>query len=72
MRTRPQTYTQEELDRLFAACDSTDRAIFTTFLLTGLRRNELRFLAHTIVDIIMSKESKLIAHNDEEEPDEES
>jgi len=50
LRTRPQTYTQEELDRLFAACDSTDRAIFTTFLLTGLRRNELRFLAHNDVD----------------------
>jgi integrase len=50
LRTHPQTYTQEELDRLFAACDSTDRAIFTTFLLTGLRRNELRFLAHNDVD----------------------
>ena len=50
LRTRPQTYTQEELGRLFEACGSIDRAIFITFLLTGLRRNELRFLAHNDVD----------------------
>ncbi len=50
LRGRPQTYSQEELDRLFAVCDSIDCAIFKTFLLTGLRRNELRFLAHDDID----------------------
>src|SRR5262249_46168827 len=50
LRGRPQTYSQQELDRLYVVCDPTDCAIFKTFLLTGLRRNELRFLTHDDVD----------------------
>jgi integrase/recombinase XerD len=38
------------LDKLFAACDFIDLAIFKTFLFTGLRRNELRFLTHDDID----------------------
>jgi Phage integrase, N-terminal SAM-like domain len=50
LRSRPPTYTQAELDKLFAACDFIDLAIFKTFLFTGLRRNELRFLTHDDID----------------------
>lgn len=41
---RPPTYTQDELDRLFAACKPSDRAMYATLLLTGLRRQELVYL----------------------------
>lgn len=37
-------YSQEELERLFAACDAADRAVFCTLLLTGLRESELCWL----------------------------
>ncbi|MGQ9768814.1 MAG: tyrosine-type recombinase/integrase [Anaerolineae bacterium] len=37
-------YSQEELERLFAACDAADRAAFCTLLLTGLRESELCWL----------------------------
>ncbi len=43
-RSRPPTYSQQELDRLFAACDPFERAVFATFLLTGLREQELCWL----------------------------
>ncbi len=31
-RSRPPTYSQQELDRLFAACDPFERAVFAPFL----------------------------------------
>lgn len=37
-------YSQEELERLFAACDEADRAAFCTLLMTGLRESELCWL----------------------------
>jgi integrase len=49
--SRPQPYTQEELDRLFAACDEKKKAIFATLLLTGLRKRELYFLTWRDVDL---------------------
>ena len=40
----PPTYTQAELDALFANCDDFEKAVFATLLLTGLREQELCFL----------------------------
>jgi integrase len=60
LRGRPQTYSQEELDRLFAVCDPNDSAIFKTFLLSGLRRNELIFLTPHDIDF-KKKEIKVTA-----------
>jgi integrase len=41
---RPPTYSQDELDRLFAHCSDVERTTFATLLLTGLREQELYFL----------------------------
>ncbi len=49
-KRRPPTYTQDELDRLFAACREFDKAVFATLLLTGLRKEELYFLTPEDVD----------------------
>ena len=43
-RARRPVYRQEELERIFAACDETDRAAFMTLLMTGLRESELCWL----------------------------
>lgn len=51
LKRRPPTYTQEETDKLLAACDKMDRAIFATLLLTGLRKEELGHLAWSDVDL---------------------
>jgi integrase len=50
-KSRPQPYTQEELNRLLAACDEKKKAIFATLALTGLRKRELYFLAWRDVDL---------------------
>ena len=42
---------QEELDRLFAKCDSLEKAAFATLLLTGFREQELYYLAWPDVDL---------------------
>jgi integrase len=44
LKRRPPTYGQEELDKLLAACDVEERAMFATLLLTGLRKDELAHL----------------------------
>ncbi len=44
-RRRPPTYTGVELDRLFAACEDFEKVVFATSLLTGLRKQEVYFLA---------------------------
>ena len=51
LKRRPPVYIQDELDKLFAECDETDRAIFATLLLTGLRKDELVHLAWDDVDL---------------------
>jgi integrase len=37
----PEIYEQEELDTLFAACDSTERLWYEFFLMTGMREQEV-------------------------------
>jgi integrase len=79
LRSRPPTYTQAELDKLFAACNFIELAIFKTFLFTRLRRNELRFLTHDDIDYkaveirVTSKEEFIPKDYEEREiPDEKS
>jgi integrase len=50
-KRRPPTYKQEELDQIFAKCDEGERAIFSTFLLTGLREEELCYLTWADVEL---------------------
>ena len=50
-KRRPPTYRQEELDKIFAACDEHEKAIFQTFLMTGMREEELCFLTWPDVDV---------------------
>jgi integrase len=47
----PSTYTQEETNRMLDSCDSFERVIYATFLLTGLRDQELCYLTWTDVDL---------------------
>ncbi|MGH2510248.1 MAG: tyrosine-type recombinase/integrase, partial [Ktedonobacteraceae bacterium] len=47
---RPATYAQPDLDALFAHSNEFEKAIFATFLLTGLREQELCFLAWRDLD----------------------
>ncbi len=42
---RPPTYSQAELDALFVYCDDFEKAVFATLLLSGIREQELCFLA---------------------------
>jgi integrase/recombinase XerD len=50
-KRRPPTYSQEELDRIFAECDEREKVIFSTFLLTGLREEELCYLTWGDVNV---------------------
>jgi integrase/recombinase XerD len=50
-RRKPPTYTHEETDKLLAACNVGERTIFATLLLTGLREQELYFLAWPDVNL---------------------
>jgi integrase/recombinase XerD len=50
-RRKPPTYTQAELNRIFAACDDLERTAFATLLLTGLREQELCYLTWKDVDL---------------------
>ena len=51
LKRRPPVYTQDELDKLFAKCDETERAMFATLFLTGLRKDELVHLTWDDVDL---------------------
>lgn len=50
-KRRPPTYRQAEIDRIFDGCDDSEKAIFATLLLTGLREEELCFLMWPDVDL---------------------
>lgn len=41
----PREYTQEELAKFLGACDDSEVALFSTFLLTGFREQEVMYLA---------------------------
>ena len=58
-RRKPPTYKQAELDKIFAKCDETEKTIFATLLLTGLRDQELCFLAWRDVDIKNPKNASI-------------
>ncbi|MCI0660944.1 MAG: site-specific integrase [Acidobacteria bacterium] len=48
------------MDRLFSKASFIDHAIFNTFLLTGMRRDELRYLISSDIDLI-KKEIRVTA-----------
>ncbi len=47
----PKEYRQEELDKFLKACDSAERALFYTFLLTGFREQEVMYLAWSDINL---------------------
>lgn len=60
-RGRRPVYTNEELERIFAACDNdSDRAAFETLLLTGLREGELCWLTWEDVCLESGREHLLV------------
>ncbi len=50
-KRRPPTYQQDELNRLLAACNVSEKTTFATLLLTGFREEELCFLTWADVDL---------------------
>jgi integrase len=50
MRSRPESYSADEVKRLLANCKGATRTLYATFLLTGLRKQELAFLTWKDVD----------------------
>ena len=50
LKRRPPTYSPAELDKIFAACDDTERAMFAALYLTGLRKDELAHLTWNDLD----------------------
>jgi integrase len=51
LKRKPPTYSKEELEKIFAKCDETERAMFASLLLTGLRKDELRHLTWDDLDL---------------------
>lgn len=47
----PVAYTEEELAKFFAACDDFHRALFSTFLMTGFREQEVMYLFWSDVNL---------------------
>jgi len=47
----PREYTQEELAKFLATCDDTEVALFSTFLLTGFREQEVMYLGWPDVNL---------------------
>ncbi|HUQ95823.1 MAG TPA: site-specific integrase [Bryobacteraceae bacterium] len=50
-KRRPPTYRPEEIDLILSACDSREKTIFATLLLTGFREEELCYLTWPDVEI---------------------
>ena len=50
LKSKPQTYTQDEINRLLAACNAASHAMYATLLLTGFRKEELAYLSWDDVD----------------------
>jgi integrase/recombinase XerD len=51
LKRRPPTYSQQDLDKIFAKCDDTERAMFASLYLTGLRKDELANLTWNDLDL---------------------
>src|SRR6266852_7728941 len=66
-RRKPPTYKQPELDKIFSKCNETEKTIFATLLLTGLRDQELCFLAWRDVDVKNSKNAAIKVSGDGKE-----
>ena len=49
----PREYTQEELTKFLAACVDSEVALFSTFLLTGFREQEVMYLS--LIHILKAK-----------------
>jgi integrase/recombinase XerD len=49
----PREYTEEQLVSFFAVCTPTERALFTTFLMTGLREQEMVLLTWSDVNLAL-------------------
>jgi integrase len=47
----PKEYTEEQLVRFFTVCTSTEKALFTTFVMTGLREQEAVHLTWSDVNL---------------------
>lgn len=45
----PRIYSEEDLEKFLDACDDWERALFSTFLLTGFREQEVMYLSWTDV-----------------------
>jgi integrase len=65
-RRKPPTYTQDEIDRMVDACSRFDKAIYATFLLTGLRDEELCYL--TWPDVNLKNATIKVTSKDEFSP----
>jgi integrase/recombinase XerD len=48
---KPPTYSQDDINKLFAACDEFEKTILATLMLTGLRKRELYYLTWKDVDL---------------------
>ncbi len=51
LKRKPSVYTQDELSKLWKACDTREKAIFASLLLSGLRKQELTSLTWEDVDL---------------------
>ncbi len=51
LKRRPSVYTPDELTKLWKACDTREKAIFASLLLSGLRKQELTNLTWEDVDL---------------------
>jgi integrase/recombinase XerD len=50
----PEIYEQEELDKLFAKCDSEERLWYEFFLMTGMREQEVMYTYWSDVNLVAS------------------
>lgn len=68
IKRRHPTYTQDELDMLFSECDSFNKALYATLLLTGLRKQELIYLTWENGDVDFEKKVVRVQAKDDFTP----
>lgn len=47
----PVEYSEEDLSKFIGTCDAWEQALFSTFLLTGMREQEVQYLFWTDINI---------------------